>query len=183
MSLIIDVETTGLPEVSVLEFDNSTLYKDTNKYNNCRIVQLSNMLCNNKLEKLELNDYIIKVNFNISNSDFHNITNEISNKSGLPFNLVCNNFYETLKKCSHIIAHNISFDINVIKNELYRINRNDIIQEINKKKLICTMYETKNIMNIKKNPSLKELYKFATNNILENHHNSKYDVINFPILK
>ena len=92
MALIIDVETTGLPNITGLEFNNFNLYKDINKYNNCRIVQLSNMLCNDKLEEIELNDYIIKVNFNISNSNFHNITNEISNKSGIPFNLVCNNF-------------------------------------------------------------------------------------------
>ena len=99
MMLIINVETSGLPDIPKLEINNFTLYKDSNKYNNCRIIQICNMLCNDKLEKLELNDYIIKVNFNIPNSYFHNITNEISNKLGTSFNLVCDNFYENLKKC------------------------------------------------------------------------------------
>ena len=96
------------------------------------------MLCDNKLEKIQLNDNIIKVNFNIPNSNFHGISNEISINLGIEFNLFCDDLKKIINKCSHIISHNVDFDINVIKNELYRINKNDIINEINKKKLICT---------------------------------------------
>ena len=38
--------------------------------------------------------------------------------------------------------------------------------------------KAKNKYNRIKDPSLKELYKFAFNKELENAHNSKYDVIN-----
>ena len=82
------------------------------------------------------------------------------------------------------MAHNILFDINVIKSELYRRDKYDIIQEIDKKKLLCTMSHTKDIIKIKnqygknKNPSLKELYYFTFNKEIDNQHNSKYDVIN-----
>uniref|UniRef100_A0A6C0H8S5 Exonuclease domain-containing protein n=1 Tax=viral metagenome TaxID=1070528 RepID=A0A6C0H8S5_9ZZZZ len=133
------------------------------------------MLCDNILEKIQLTDNIIKVDFNIPNSDFHGISNQISINLGIEFNLFCDNFIKIINKCSHIISHNVDFDINVIKNELYRINKNDIIDEINKKKLICTM---KNIMNCYKYTSLKELYKYATKKYITNEHNSKHDVIN-----
>ena len=59
-----------------------------------------------------------------------------------------------------------------------------IIEEINKKKLLCTMRHTKNIIKIinkfgkYKYPSLKELYRYCFNKEIENAHNSKYDVIN-----
>ena len=85
------------------------------------------------LFKIEMNYYIIKVNFNIPNSNFHGITNKISINKGIEFNLLCDDFFKIIKKCSHIISHNLDFDINVIKNELFRINRNDIINEINNK--------------------------------------------------
>ncbi len=175
------IETTGLPNNQGLKFGENPSYQDNNKYDNCRIVQISYMLCNSKLEQIELNDFIIKVNFDIQNSNYHNITNEISITQGIDFNLFCNELYQTLKKCSHIISHNINFDINVIKNELYRIMRNYIINEINNKKLICSMKETafRNIINInQKYPSLKELYTFATYKEITNQHNSKFDVIN-----
>ena len=185
MALIIDIETTGLPNRTGLKFDVNPLYSNNTKYDSCRIVQISYILCDNKLEKIELSDDIIKVNFNIPNSNIHGINNEISINLGIEFNLFCDKFKKIINKCSHIISHNVDFDINVIKNELYRINKNDIIDEINKKKLICTMKEMKNIMKIKnitnryyKNPSLKELYKYATKKDITNEHNSKHDVIN-----
>ena len=78
MALIIDIETTGLPNRKELKFGEYPLYSDNTKYDNCRIVQISYMLCDNKLEKIEMNDYIIKVNFNIPNINFHGITNKIS---------------------------------------------------------------------------------------------------------
>ena len=65
MALIIDIETTGLPNRKELKFGEYPLYSDNTKYDNCRIVQISYMLCDNKLEKIEMNDYIIKVNFNL----------------------------------------------------------------------------------------------------------------------
>lgn len=178
MALIIDIETTGLPNRNGLKFGENPSYLDNTKYDSCRIVQISYMLCDNKLEKIQLNDNIIKVNFNIPNSNFHGISNEISINLGIEFNLFCDDLKKIINKCSHIISHNVDFDINVIKNELYRINKNDIIDEINKKKLICTMKEMKNIMNSYKNPSLKELYKYATKKDITNEHNSKHDVIN-----
>jgi len=178
MALIIDIETTGLPNRKGLKFGENPSYLDNTKYDSCRIVQISYMLCDNKLEKIQLNDNIIKVNFNIPNSNFHGISNEISINLGIEFNLFCDDLKKIINKCSHIISHNVDFDINVIKNELYRINKNDIIDEINKKKLICTMKEMKNIMNSYKNPSLKELYKYATKKDITNEHNSKHDVIN-----
>lgn len=176
--IIIDVETSGLP------MGRNPHYTEVNKYDSSRIVQLSFMICNDKFDELALKDYVIKADgFSIENSQFHWITNEISQKQGLPLPLVCNELYKYLPECTHIIAHNANFDINIIKSELYRYDLADIIQELDKKIIICSMKHTMNMVNIRnkygiKYPSLSELYKFIFNEPLENAHNSKYDVIN-----
>lgn len=186
MALFIDTETNGLPNVKNLnlKWGDYPFYKLLDRYNSARIVQLSYMITDNQFNQLELIDHIIKRdNFDIANSEFHGITNDISD-NGIEFDYAFEEFYNSLKKVTHIIAHNIAFDINVIKSELYRRNKIYIIDEIDKKTLLCTMKHSKNILKIinqygrYKNPSLNEIYRFAFNKDINNAHNSKYDVIN-----
>lgn len=184
MYLIIDTETNGLPDCKDIPYGFYPDYKLLDRYNKARIIQISYMLCNENIEEKELHDFVIKrENFTIDNSEFHGITNEISD-NGYDYDVAINNFIETLGKCEYIIAHNINFDVNVIKSELYRRNKLDLIEIIDSKKLICTvkkfkyLVKAKNKINKIKNPSLKELYQFCFNNENDNAHNSKYDVIN-----
>lgn len=186
MALFIDTETNGLPNAKNLnlKWGDYPFYKLLDRYNNARIVQLSYMITDNQFNQLELIDHIIKRdNFDIGNFEFHGITNDISD-NGIEFNYAFEEFYNSLKKVTHIIAHNIAFDINVIKSELYRRNKIYIIEEIDKKTLLCTMKHSKSILKIinqygrYKNPSLNEIYRFAFNKDIDNAHNSKYDVIN-----
>lgn len=185
MALFIDTETNGLPNMKDMRWGKYPDFYDSTKYNTARIVQLSFIVTDKQYNNLDLQDYIIKrEGFDINNGEFHSITNEISDRDGVDFNEAFLAFYESLKKTDHIIAHNIEFDISVIKSELYRRNLFHIIEEIDKKKLLCTMRHTKNIIKIinkfgkYKYPSLKELYRYCFNKEIENAHNSKYDVIN-----
>tara|TARA_Y100000385_G_scaffold192454_1_gene199071 strand:+ start:246 stop:848 length:603 start_codon:yes stop_codon:yes gene_type:complete len=186
MYLIIDSETIGLPNFEGLKFGKFPDYTNIDKYDNARIVQLTFMKTDNNLNEIKINDYIIYSNneFMVTNTEFHGITDEISKSKGTDSNIVYDIFYKELCECKHIIAHNIDFDINVIKSELYRKKLFHIIIELDKKNLICSMKYFKFIVQAKnkngkiKNPSLKELYNFAFNEELENAHNSKYDVIN-----
>jgi len=185
MALIIDVETTGLPEHGSLPFGENPPYNQLNKYESARMVQISMMLCNENLEQVEMLDFIIKTDgFNIENSNFHGITNSISSERGISFSEVALILSNKLKQVSHIIAHNANFDISIIKSELHRLSLSSIIEEINSKQVLCTMNLTKSIVKAKnkynkiKDPSLSELYKFVFNKNIENAHNSNYDVIN-----
>ena len=187
MAMFIDTETIGLPNVKNLnlKWGEYPYYKLLNRYDCARIVQLSYMITDNKFDEKEINDYIIKKdNFNIENSQFHGITNEISLEKGMVFDDVFDIFYNKLKTVNYIIAHNINFDINVIRSELFRRDKIYIIEELEKKTLLCTMKHCKDIVKIinqynrYKNPSLKEIYRFCFNKEIENAHNSKYDVIN-----
>jgi DNA polymerase-3 subunit epsilon len=186
MAMFIDTETTGLPDTHNLRWGVYPDYKKLDKYANARIVQFSMLITDNQFNFNDLKDYIIKrEEFEITNEKFHGITNELSDKLGINFNIVVEEiFYEQLKKVSHIIAHNVAFDIGVIKSELHRRNLQYIIDEIDKKTLLCTMKHMKPILKIinpygnYKNPSLNEIYKFNFKTDVENAHNSLYDVKN-----
>ena len=184
MSLIIDTETSGLPDSKNMRWGEYPNYKDLKKYDDSRIVQLSFILTDKHYNSIDLQDYVIKrEGFNITNSEFHGITDEISD-DGTEFDVAFESFYQGLKKVTHIIAHNVEFDINVIRSELFRRGKKEIIKELDKKILMCTMKHCKNIVKIVntygkyKFPSLKEIYKFCFDRDINNAHNSKYDVIN-----
>jgi DNA polymerase III epsilon subunit-like protein len=183
MALFLDIETNGFPDNKGLPYGEYPMYNMLDKYNNARIVQISAMLCNDKFEVISQIDSIIKINgFNITNHHIHHITNEISEKSGIPFNNAITDFYELIKQSSHIFAHNSNFDINVLKSELFRAGFTNVIDEINKKSVICTMKHTKNIVRICnsygiKDPKLSELYTCVTRKPMSQQHNAKYDVL------
>lgn len=188
MALILDIETTGFPDRKGLKHGQVPDYKNLTKYEDARIVQFTMMICNENFDEIEIDDFIVKTDgFKIPNSHIHGITEQISIDDGYALTDVIAVFQKYLKQCSHIFAHNIDFDIPIIKSELYRIGFHDIIKEIDEKTLLCTMKHTKNMVNIKncygvKYPTLKELYKHVFNTDMENAHNSKYDVINLHLI-
>lgn len=185
MALIIDVETIGLPERGTSKFNDTPAYNLLDKYDGARMVQITMMLCNEQFEQIELLDFIVKADgFTIENSEFHGITNEISLERGIPFGEIALILSDKLKHVSHIMAHNAIFDVCIIKSELHRLGMDSIIEEMNSKKVVCTMKLTKSLVGAKnkfdkiKPPSLAELYAFTFNEPISNAHNSNYDVIN-----
>jgi DNA polymerase III epsilon subunit-like protein len=184
MAMILDLETTGLPARAGLPFGVSPPYSIVHKYDTCRIVQMSYMLCDSVYENTTMRDFIVKPSgFRIPNSTFHGITDEIAEERGVLFDEIIKQFVADLEHVGTIIAHNAEFDINVLKSELYRRGMHDTILLIETKKVICSMNTMKYTMNMKnaygiKPPSLEDLYLYATGKILTNAHNSKYDVIN-----
>jgi len=171
MLLIIDTETTNLPKGS--------------DFTNVRMVQLTMLLCDPTYTPIQLKDFIVKRDrYSIDNYKFHGITNEISDKEGIDIREVFQELSILLQDTTHILAHNAEFDTNVIQTELKRYNLIDVLEQFNKKKVVCTMKLTKNIVmaknknNMTKNPKLSELYKFATERDIANAHNAKYDVLN-----
>jgi DNA polymerase III epsilon subunit-like protein len=184
MALIFDTETNGLPICK--SYSEFPCYTDLSKYDSARLVQISYILTNSSFNNLEESDDIIKAdNFKIENTQFHGITDAISYNKGIPFVEFAEKFNNTLDFVDTIIAHNINFDINVLRAELYRYNLLDIIIKLDSKKMICTMQYTKYIVCAKfksgtgiKDPSLKELYQYFVKKEITNQHNSKYDTFN-----
>ena len=165
MYLIFDIETTGL--IKCKKFNLYPNFTDNEKYDLTRIVQIAWVVLDVNYNVIDKKNYIIKRdNFDICNSSFHGITNDISSIEGVKFEIAILDFYEALIKSTTIVAHNILFDYNVMLNHLYRYNVYNIYYEFIDKIQFCTSFESTNILKLPmlydatyyKYPSLQELY-------------------------
>jgi DNA polymerase III epsilon subunit-like protein len=170
--MIFDLETSGLPTTVDFKFHS---YKSIEHYQNSKIVQMSYGIYDDAAQSIKEYDAIRNpgTEFKITNSDIHGITNEKACKDGIPFIEMVNIFYNDLKNVQYLVVHNANFDINVLKSELFILNRTDVIEELEKKKLVCTM---RALTDFCKLPS--EMYKYIFHKEAENLHNSLYDVRN-----
>ena len=131
MYLFFDTETTGLPrnwKAPVTDLNNWP-----------RMIQIAWILCDNKGNRLESHDYIIKPeNFEIplEASKIHGISTEKAINEGVALEMVLNKFNELVERADFIVAHNISFDEKILGAELLRKN---IKSNFNKKRKLCTM--------------------------------------------
>jgi DNA polymerase-3 subunit alpha len=150
MYLVFDTETTGLPQFTKYRgyFDP----KDVKFYDRSRILSISWILIDDKtLEESEPQTYYIKPdNFTISPESIliHGITEEIANERGVPISIVFDAMKRVMPDVTHIIAHNISFDVNVLASECYRYGQNALATQLRHKQRYCTMAEGKKILRL-----------------------------------
>ena len=195
--LVFDTETTGLPKTKFIS--PSTL--DQWPY----IVQFSFIIYDSSLNDIvESKDDIIKLPENVlipeESTKIHNITNELSQKSGLQINEILNVFFDHLRNVDRLVGHNIEFDLNINKVEISRIiNANQVTQEQlksykynlhflnNYKNISCTLKDSIKFCNIQvinksgkpylKYPKLIELHNKLFNETPKNLHNSFNDIL------
>lgn len=125
------------------------------------LIQLG-FIANENIEK----SFIIK-NTSIINPEVpHDITLEMCNNGTEPHEAI-EVMIEYLKKSKVLIAHNLEFDIGIIRYALKKNKEFDLLksfnEEISKKKLICTMKSSVDyckILGNKKNPKDKDWYKW-----------------------
>jgi len=168
------------------------------------VVQFSYIIFDTESNKIvKIKDCIIKVPDGVviseENSKIHGITTEISLTKGVSLKPVLEEFFEDLNTADHIVGHNVSFDINMIKVELNRfiLETLDVNEVVNlhecltllktSNNIYCTMQESIELCNIemkdkfgrtyKKFPKLVELYQKIFNVTPKNLHNSLNDVI------
>ena len=192
-TLVFDTETTGLPKSKIISPTTLDLWP--------YIVQFSYIIFDSETNIIiKIKDCIIKVPDTVTiseeNSNIHGITNEISLTRGVSLQPVIEEFFEDINIVDHIVGHNVSFDINMVKVELNRLllDRDEVVQfhkyltVLNdSNNIYCTMQESIEFCAIemkdkfgrpyKKFPKLIELYKKMFNVTPNNLHNSLNDVI------
>jgi DNA polymerase III epsilon subunit-like protein len=183
MYLIFDIETTGL--VKCKKFNVYPDYRNNEAYNSARIVQIAWTLIDSNYTTIDKKNYIVKRDgFNIPNSSFHGITNDISDIKGTKFEIIMLDFLEALKQTSIIVAHNILYDFNVLTNHLFRYNLQYVHSLFVNKAKFCTSMASANLLKIPmpyftnhfKYPSLQELHTFYFGKKIINAHNAEIDV-------
>jgi DNA polymerase-3 subunit alpha len=157
ISLIFDVETTGLPS------KRNPIPYDFDKFEQARMIEIAYIIVNNDNGKI-LKEYTALIKHDtyitVDNSDIHGITTENLLMEGVPINNVLNDFSKDLETVDTIVAHNLNFDINILLSELYRKYNHHkyCIGMIYTKNSYCTMLNGQKYLNESKWPKLTYLY-------------------------
>jgi len=128
-------------------------------------IQLAWYLLGEDLQIINQHNYYIKGIKEI-NTEFHtDLTVEYINNNGKDAEYVYKSFINDLNKANILVAHNIDFDIAILKNEIEKIGMNPNIDWENiYNKMFCTMKNSINLCKICYNngrykyPKLCELY-------------------------
>jgi len=167
--LIIDIETTGLPQKSA----SITKYPE--------IIQISWVLTNKKGVILKKNSFIIDTPFMRNNNSFEflNIDFEVARKVKYSLTHALKKLTEDIKICDYVVAHNIEFDIEILGHYFIKVYG---ANPFSNKKMICTMKSTVNFCKIPNNygykhPKLSELYFKLFGYQVKNSHNAEVDVL------
>lgn len=160
MYFIFDTETSGLPKKRMAN------YKDTDAYSTCRIVSIAWVVLGTDLEQVSRGTFLVKPKDFIipeSATAIHGITNEEAYNNGYSMTDVVQVLRDDLLKCTHLVAHNISFDFGVLLHECHRIKDVVLVDYLFKMTRECTMQLGKKQLGLKKMPRLAELYSALFN--------------------
>lgn len=173
--LVFDTETTGLlPKIKKITKFNTKDFP--------HIVQMSWVVYDIELKQIiKTQDFILKVDSHISNSQIHGISDDISQEKGVDIGFVLRQFVEDFVEVDQIICHNYNFDSKIVEAELFRLDKNKEIKWMSQKPFYCTMLKTIEYCQLEglygfKWPKLVELYKLMFGSEFANQHNSMADV-------
>lgn len=181
--MIIDTETTGIP--LTLGYSRYYDYKDSEKYDTSRLVQLAWMVFDEKNNEITRKCYVIKpYGFKIPDNMIHGISNKYAINNGYTLYYILKQFQNDLDKVDKIIAHNVNFDKHILLSEMYRRNKTKTLNKFKTKIFECTGELSKNICNIQlgnfiKMPKLSEAYNIIVNKQIDN---KLHDAMNDCIL-
>ena len=173
MYLFFDTETTGLPR------NYKAPVTDLNNWP--RMVQIAWILCDDKGNRIESADFIIKPeNYTIPGaaSRVHGISTKKAMNEGEDLEKILNKFNELVEEADFIVAHNISFDEKILGAELVR---KGVKSNFNRKKKLCTMQASTNYCRLPgpygyKWPKLSELHIKLFGEDFEDAHDASVDI-------
>lgn len=167
---VFDTETTGLPPRGA----NPLQYQ---AWDNCRIVQIAWHIYSRDGKLEEKACYFVKPTFEIpaKATEIHGITQEMAETEGIPLWKMIKIVSEKLETVSHIVAHNLEFDLKVLMAEMARMGDLEGCQELEAKHRVCTML--KNTIPGQRWPKLSDLYRRLFGREPEGHlHHADTDV-------
>lgn len=187
--LVFDTETTGLPQLN--KFGKRPGIYETTYWP--YIIQLSYILYDTEKNKIVIDhDHIVGIPEHCDLTDksveMHGITRERSNRDGISITDALELFHICLISADMIIAHNLSFDRQMILVECIRNKRAGPFKFKLPNQFFCTMKNTTDLCQIeaisKKNgekyfkfPRLSELHEQMFGDEPQNTHNSFVDIL------
>ena len=176
---VYDTETSGLPK---REKGKPYDYENSEQFDTARLISISWLLLNEKNEIVEKKTYFIKPdNFEVSQEsiNIHGLSYEFLIENGVEIHEMfshLNGIFESYN-ITQIIAHNVDFDINILKSELYRYDYNITLGQFRAIPLYCTMKEAQKKMCVRKWPKLSEAYTHFYGDNITNAHDAEFDTL------
>ena len=162
MYLFFDTETNGLPANYKAPMSDTENWK--------RVIQLAWAFYDEEKNLIAKEVDLIKpTDWEIPNEKFwldNGYSTELNIKNGIPIEEAFNKFMPYLKKCKYIVAHNMSFDYNILGCEMIRLK----LKSNNKPIKLCTKEASTEFCAIP-NPYYKGSFKWAK---LEELHNKLF---------
>lgn len=118
MSVVIDIETTGIPIRK--NFNDYFPPEQIDKYESARLIQIGIVVINDDKFVEEHNHIVKPDDFKIEPSKYHNVTQTIAMEKGVDFGQLMNLILPVLLKAKLIVAHNVGFDMNILLSEMIR---------------------------------------------------------------
>lgn len=171
--LFVDTETTGLPP----RWD---MPEDDRRWP--RLVQVAAILATQEGREVATFATVIKPNFEIpiEASNVHGISTEYAVKNGMGLFYAMQTLSLMAMKASTFVAHNVAFDIAIIRSEIARLDKADRFKPL---KRFCTMKESVDICRLAgrypgkyKFPKLQELHQYYFGAGFEDGHDALIDV-------
>ena len=176
---VFDTETSGLPyKARGEQYD----YTNLEHFDTSRLISISWLILDNKNEIVNKSTYFIKPDgFEVSPQSIkiHGLSKEFLVENGMTIHemlLHLNGIFEKFN-IELIIAHNVIFDINILKSELYRYDDNITLDLSKSIETFCTMFKAQPIMKMRKWPKLSEAYKHFYNEDITNAHDAEFDTL------
>jgi len=164
IALVVDTETTGLPQRPPWGSCTDPVPQDLEMYDGVRIVSIA-WIVRDLGSGADLGEgyYVVKPEgfvVPLEATEVHGITHAYAEEHGKPLGWVLDRLKEDVERhgAGLLVAHNLAFDIRVIKSELYRADRMDVMKAIKGMQPICTMRRSRVVMRCDKMPKLVELY-------------------------
>lgn len=153
MKLVFDTETTGLADFRLPQIHLA----------HPRLVSLAALLIDEDGAEISMMSVIIYPEMVIPDPAvaIHGITTERARQCGVPLVCALSLFCQLAAKADALVAHNIEFDLRILRTEIYRAEKPDRLKDMMP---YCTMHASKPICRLPgkrgyKWPSLEEAHK------------------------
>lgn len=171
--IFFDTETTGLPK------EYGAPYTDIDNWP--RLIQLAWIVYDYTTIVTKKNFIIKPIGFDIPNSStkVHGVSTKQALEEGQKVEMVLKEFLNDAQDAAAFIGHNINFDLKIIQSELYRLNINNSLHQIEvlDTMILSTEYcKIPNKQHRYRFPKLIELYSKLFSESFDNMHDAMADI-------
>lgn len=175
LTLVLDTETTGLPNSSPLGHPSQP-----------RLVQLAGVLTDPETQRevMRLDVVIYRDEIPARSIESHGITAEFAMKYGVNEGAALHLFEDMIDVADVIIAHNLDFDRKILTNAYRLMYKDPTFDPFAGKNLFCTMQASTPVCRIPrkngggvKQPKLSEAHKLLTGEDFDGAHQAINDVL------